>query len=542
MKGFQIYFQFDYLNLFSRYKNLSECAEFAVGISTGNNDKYLKLWYEVDNTKIAKNIFSDVEFQSSSFEYAFCNKGGPCRRWYGNSEYVALWRKADEFHRNAATYRNLLFKAGVSWSEITMDSFAARFFPNGMIFDHKAPSVFGESDEKMYYYLALLNSKPTEYIFNIINPTISTGVDTVRKLPVIEVKDYNEVIQLARENVSIAKVEWDSYETSWDFKEHPFIWAFRELTHKSIGDASCFYDDKGNKVEITIEFCYRFWQKKCNERLKKIKNNEEKINELFIAAYGLENVLAPEVQEIDITLRTADVNRDIRSFISYAMGCIFGRYSIDQLGISFAGGKWDVSNYKTILVDRDGIIPICDDEYFDDDIVGLFIRFIEKVYGKDTLEKNLQFIADSIGGKGSPREIIRNYFLNDFYSDHCKIYQKRPIYWLFDSGKKNGFKCLIYMHRYQSDTIARIRTDYVHEQQSRYRTAIADLEQRIESASTSDRVKLSKKLKHLQEQSTEIHDYEEKIHHLADQYISIDLDDGVKANYAKFQEVLAKIK
>ena len=192
--------------------------------------------------------------------------------------------------------------------------------------------------------------------------------------------------------------------------------------------------------------------------------------------------------------------------------------------------------------DEDNVIPICDDEYFDDDIVGRFVKFIEAVYSSDTLEENLKFIADTLGGKGTPRDVIRSYFLNDFYADHCKTYQKRPIYWLFDSGKKNGFKALIYMHRYQPDTIARIRTDYVHEQQARYRTAIADLESRIAAAATGERVKLNKQLKKLQEQDSELLAYEEKIHHLADQMIAIDLDDGVKVNYAKFQDVLAKIK
>ena len=221
---------------------------------------------------------------------------------------------------------------------------------------------------------------------------------------------------------------------------------------------------------------------------------------------------------------------------------MFGRYSLDVYGLAYAGGEWDSSKYTTYPADKDNIIPICDDEYFDDDITGRFVKFIEAVYGNDTLEENLKFIADALDGKGQPREVIRNYFLHDFYADHCKIYQKRPIYWLFDSGKKNGFKALIYMHRYQPDTIARIRTDYVHEQQSRYRTAIADMENRIVNASTSERVKLNKALTKLQDQDTELRSYEEKIHHLADQMIAIDLDDGVKVNYAKFQDVLAKIK
>ena len=221
---------------------------------------------------------------------------------------------------------------------------------------------------------------------------------------------------------------------------------------------------------------------------------------------------------------------------------MFGRYSLDVDGLTYAGGEWDDSKYTSFAADKDNIIPICDDEYFEDDIVGLFVEFVKTVYGADVLDENLKFIADALGGKGQPKDVIRNYFLSDFYSDHCKIYQKRPIYWLFDSGKKNGFKALIYMHRYQPDTIARIRTDYVHEQQARYRTAIADLEQRIANASTGERVKLNRKLTTLQAQDTEIRTYEEKIHHLADQMISIDLDDGVKKNYAIFQDVLAKIK
>ena len=256
----------------------------------------------------------------------------------------------------------------------------------------------------------------------------------------------------------------------------------------------------------------------------------------------MQDELTPEVEDKDVTVRKADLGRDIRSFISYAVGCMFGRYSLDMEGLAYAGGEWDNSKYSSFAADKDNIIPICDDEYFEDDIVGLFVKFVKTVYGADTLDENLRFIADALGGKGQPKDVIRNYFLSDFYSDHCKIYQKRPIYWLFDSGKKNGFKCLIYMHRYQLDTIARIRTDYVHEQQARYRTAIDDLETRITNASTSERVKLNKQFKTLNDQATEIHAYEEKIHHLADQMISIDLDDGVKKNYDIFKDVLAKIK
>ncbi len=293
---------------------------------------------------------------------------------------------------------------------------------------------------------------------------------------------------------------------------------------------------------ILISDQYKKWETEAEARFQQLKRNEEELNRIFIDIYGLQDELTPEVEDKDVTVRRADLQRDVRSLISYAVGCMFGRYSLDFPGLVYAGGAWDPSKYVTFQPDRDAIIPICDDEYFEDDIVGRFVKFVELVYGKDTLEENLRFIADALGGRGSSREVIRNYFINDFYADHLKVYQKRPIYWLFDSGKKNGFKCLIYMHRYQPDTIARIRTDYVHEQQSRYRTAIADLEQRINGASTSERVKLSKQLVTLQAQAEEIRVYEEKIHHLADQMIKIDLDDGVKVNYAKFEDVLAKIK
>lgn len=284
------------------------------------------------------------------------------------------------------------------------------------------------------------------------------------------------------------------------------------------------------------------WQAECDARFNQLKTNEEELNRIFIDIYGLQDELTPEVADKDITVRKADLQREIKSLISYAVGCMFGRYSLDVDGLAYAGGAWDAAKYKTFIPDADNILPICDDAYFPDDIVGRFIDFVRTVYGADTLDENLKFIADALGGKGTPQEVIRSYFLNDFYADHCKIYQKRPIYWLFDSGKKNGFKCLIYLHRYRPDTIARIRTDYVHELQSRYRTAIEDLTNRLATAAPAERARLNKQLTRRKEQAAELHTYEEKIHHLADQMIAIDLDDGVKHNYAIFQDVLAKIK
>lgn len=290
-----------------------------------------------------------------------------------------------------------------------------------------------------------------------------------------------------------------------------------------------------------IEDKFKDWEKECEIRFNQLKSNEEELNRIFIDIYGLQDELTPEVEDKDVTVRKADLQRDIRSLISYAVGCMMGRYSLDVEGLAYAGGEFDESKYVTFKPDTDAIIPICDDYYFDDDIVGRFIEFVKVVYGEETLEENLQFIADALGGKGTAREIIRKYFIKDFYKDHLKVYQKRPIYWLFSSGKKNGFKALIYMHRYQPDMLARMRTDYVHEQQERYRTQLQVLEEQAEKAAPSERVKINKQINKLKDQALEIQQYEEKIHHLADQMIEIDLDDGVKVNYAKFQDVLAKI-
>lgn len=302
------------------------------------------------------------------------------------------------------------------------------------------------------------------------------------------------------------------------------------------------------------------WQAECEARFQQLKANEEELNRIFIDIYGLQDELTPEVADKDVTVHRIFNTKDdvpesmkgsnyvrtlrdeIVSLISYAVGCLFGRYSLDVEGLAYAGGEWDASKYQTIIPDADNILPICDDDYFEDDLTGKFVDFVRVVYGEDTLEENLKFIADALGGKGTPREIIRSYFINDFFADHCKTYQKRPIYWLFDSGKKNGFKALIYLHRYQRDLLARMRTDYVHEQQERYRTQLSHLADALEHASGADKVRLTKQQKKLQEQSRELQTYEEKIHHLADQNIELDLDDGVKYNYALFGDVLAKIK
>ena len=310
----------------------------------------------------------------------------------------------------------------------------------------------------------------------------------------------------------------------------------------AIGAAMQHYYGDHPKASCPLELCYLLWQGECNDRRAKLKANEEELNRIFIEIYGLQDELTPEVEDKDVTVRRADLTREIKSLISYAVGCLFGRYSLDVKGLAYAGGEWDESKYKTIIPVKDNVLPICDDDYLPTDLTGLIVDFVAKVYGEDTLEENLKFIAGALGGKGTPREVIRNYLLNGFYADHCKIYQKRPIYWLFSSGKKHAFKALVYMHRWERTTVATVRTDYVHELQERYRTQLSMLGEQMESAAPSDRVKLKKRHEKLTAQLDEINKYEEKVHHLADQMIDIDLDDGVKVNYAKFQDILEKIK
>lgn len=314
---------------------------------------------------------------------------------------------------------------------------------------------------------------------------------------------------------------------------------------------------------------YEARKAEVNARFEQLRANEEELNRIFAKIYNMEGEVPIEVEDKYVSVAcifdTADeipesykgnkyvrTKRDeITSLISYAVGCMFGRYSLDVDGLVLADQGATVDDYRakmpdpthvTFMPDSDSVLPITDDEYFDDDIVRYFIDFVRTVYGEETLEQNLAFIAEALGGKGTSREVIRTYFLKDFYKDHCQTNKKRPIYWLFDSGKKNGFKCLVYMHRYQPDLLARIRTDYVHEQQERYRAQIGYANDALATAERGERVRLDKRVKKLNDQLKETIAFEEKLHHLADQMIKIDLDDGVKVNYAKFQDVLAKIK
>lgn len=535
------------ISAFVNSKKLGDIAQPKQGLATGDNNKFLRQWFEVLYSKIKLDVTTRSETLNGKFKWYPYNKGGEFRKWYGNNDYVVNWENDGREIRNFKNDKGKLrsrpqnmefyFKKSVSWSKISAGKIAFRLKDNGFIFDVAGTSFFADED-LMYYMAGFCNSNVGLEVAKTLSPTMNYEVGHIASFPIITDKDYvSKVTDIVLKAKDLSKQDWDAYETSWDFKHHPLI----------------------RKVS-TISEAYGQWKAENNERFDQLKANEEELNRIFIDIYGLQDELTPEVADKDVTVHKIFDTKDdvpetmkgskyirtkydeVTSFISYAVGCMFGRYSLDVDGLAYAGGNWDDSKYTTFEADKDSIIPISDDEYFDDDIVNRFVNFVEVVYGEDTLQENLKFIANALGGKGHPKEVIRNYFLNKFYKEHCKTYQKRPIYWLFDSGKKNGFKCLVYMHRYQPDTIARIRTDYVHEQQARYYTIIEDLEARIKAADTGEKIKLKNQLKVIKNQDEEIKTYEEKIHHLADQMISINLDDGVKNNYELFKDVLAKIR
>ena len=513
---------------FKTAKPLVEFSRPRVGQNTGDNERFLRLWFELQYERIGFGTTLE-QLPTCQHKWIPYNKGGSFRRWYGNFDRVVNWENDGKEIKNYAVIRNKgkhwsryiqnldnMCREGISWSDIASTRFACRYLPKGFICDVKGSSTFPDAKYRKYI-MAFLNSHVAIYYLQMLNPTTTYQVGNIGSLPLVY-KSVELVNKLAEATMVLSKTDWDAFETSWDFTRHPLICG-----------------------ERTLAAAFAAWEKECGERFQTLKVNEKELNRIFIDIYGLQDELTPEVEDKDVTVRRADLGREIRSLISYAVGCMFGRYSLDVNGLAYAGGEWDGGKYKTFPADKDNILPICDDEYFDDDITGRFVEFIKTVYGTDTLEENLKFIADALGGKGTTREVIRNYFLNEFYKDHCKIYHKHPIYWLFDSGKKNGFKVLIYMHRYSRDLLAKLRTDYVHEQQERYRTQLSHIASALNTATGADRARLLKQQDKLSEQAREIGAYEEKVHHLADQNITIDLDDGVKKNYEIFTDVLAKI-
>ena len=502
------------------------------GFATGDNNTFLRFWQEVDMTKIGFGMENREVANKSGKKWFPCNKGGSFRRWYGNNNYLANWqadgKEMTEFKGSVIRNPQYYFKQGITWSSLTSGKLSMRYSPKGFLFESKGSVCFMKNEDNLWYILGLMNTEIVSNMLSVLSPTLDYHEGPISRVPII-VSDQKEQIEIiVKQNVEICKNDWDSFETSWDYKKHPLL---------------CYVTGK-------VSSAFELWSAECENCFNQLKTNEEELNRIFIAIYGLQEELTPEVEDKDITVCKADLQRDIKSLISYAVGCMFGRYSLDEDGLAYAGGEWDNSKYNTFIPDEDNCIPITDEEYFEDDIVGLFCAWLKRVYGEDTLEENLDFIANALGNKGkTSREVIRNYFLTDFIKDHIKTYQKRPIYWLFDSGKQNGFKALVYMHRWNADTIGNVRVEYLHRIQRVYEKEITRMQEIIDNSHDNKEISNATKRKEkLQKQIKETKDYDAKIAHLALSRIDIDLDDGVKVNYEKVQtadgkkmQILAKI-
>ena len=557
------------LKLFDE-RTVGSIADAKSGMTTTDNTRFLRLWEEVNCQKIGFGYGNIADTQDMKYKwFPFC-KGGDFRRWAGNESFVVNWFNNGEEIRIAAegaTGGRLVnidcaLRECLVWTKISSANISLRMKKQGIFFSDAAPGVFANR-ETLYYLLALLNTKYANEIIKLINPTLNFVPGAVSSVPVKkDEKNKGKIIEIAEGNVQLSEQDWDSFETSWDFKKHPLL-----------------------QNVSTISEAFNQWQAECDDRFNQLKTNEEELNRIFIDIYGLQDELTPEVEDKDVTVRKADLQRDIKSLLSYAVGCMFGRYSTYKDDLLFAGEPYSLQAFvdkmnerpgtisaeelerayrnEGIVVDEmffpdaDNVIPITDEEYLDDDIVSRLCAWLKAVYGADTLEANLDYIAKALGNKGSTsREIIRNYFLNDFFKDHCQTYSvtgsgKRPIYWLFDSGKQNGFKALVYLHRYTPDTIGNLRIDYLHKMQRVYESEINRMQDMMDHSGNAREVAAASKRKDkLAKQLKECREYDEKISHLALSRIELDLDDGVKVNYrklqtaqdGKFYEVLADSK
>jgi hypothetical protein len=483
---------------------------------TADNEKYLRRCWEVDFSKIGE-------------KWVTYMKGGYFRKWYGNNTYVVDWSDdARNFYSTNKT-SNLLnskywFREGITYNSISNRAFSARY-ANNAVYDMGGPMIH-ILDNDIYFFLGILNSSVVNYLMFLFNPTMNFQMKDVLSLPVVELscEDKDKIRELSKKCVSISKNDWNRYETSLEFKVHPII--VHRIKNNLIVDALKDVDD-----DVSNNFC-------------QLKISEESINKILIDYYGLNDIIDYKLDDYDVTVSTSDKERDIKSFISYAVGCMFGRYSLDEEGLIYAGGEFDLDRYQTFKANKDNVLPIVADTYFEDDIVSRFVEFVEVTFGSETLNENLEFIAETLGMKKNetPKETIRRYFLNDFFKDHVQTYKKRPIYWLFTSGKQKAFNALIYMHRYDKTTLARIRTDYLHVLQNRLdaqRQSLIDIVNSDESVKEKKRVE--KELKKIEKQIAELKEYDEVLHHMADMQIEIDLDDGVAVNYEKFKGLVAKI-
>ena len=501
------------INSFKNGIKLGEIANAKVGLQTGNTKRFLRYWHEIDYTKFR------IDKNDTNLKWVPHNKGGSFRRWYGNQEYVINWDKDGNELKNyeGAILRNssFYFKEFISWSSVSTGKISFRFFNDSFLFDIAGGSVFC-SEKLMKYLLALLNSNITQEILDIISPTINYSAGYISLIPIIHDKKHDfQIEELVDENIGLCKNDWDDYELSWNFSSHPFV----RLSNNN------------------LQNIFSIWEKNKQNDANKLYQNEIELNEIFDEIYNIKTDYVIHNNEISISC--ANLNNDVKSFVSYAVGCMFGRYSLDNEGLQFAGGNFNINNYHKFIPDDDNIIPVLDSEYFEDDIVGMFVEFVKICFGEETLEENLDFIANALTkNKKRSREKIREYLLKNFFNDHKKTYKKCPIYWQFSSGKQNGFNCLVYMHRYEPSLVARIRTDYLHKTQKAIEQAISNCDNIINHSSSNTEIARATKDKNkLQKQLQETQEYDEALAHIANQKIEIDLDDGVKVNYAKFQNV-----
>lgn len=522
-------------------KLVGDIINTRVGLDTGNNDKYIRQWHEVNYEKI---LFSakSVEQVMPPYKWVPHTKGGTYRKWYGNFQYVLAFDSTNYNQLlnsgNHLPSRQFYFLEGITWSRVSTSNFAVRYTPMGMVFNSACPTAFAEC-LTLRCALGLLNSKIVKAYVMALSPTMNFQAGDIDKVPYIIEKDKESNIDnIVSENIACSKADWDSFETSWDFRHHPLIpygirgvWDLEEL-QKGIKRSEL-------PQRLQLSACYELWKQECRKRFEQLKANEEKLNRIFIDIYGLQDELTPEVDDKDVTVSLADKGRDIRSLISYLVGVAMGRYSLDISGLAYAGGEWDASKYVTFQPDDDGIIPIYNGIGMEDGLTTVLIKLIKQIYGDDTYRQNIDFIAEALGKNHneSSEETLNRYLNDGFYADHLKIYQKRPIYWLFTSGKKAGFKCLIYMHRYNEDTLARINAKYFLPESTRKKNELDELNGRIVHAEGRDKLRLEKERQNLAAAYNEAIEYGQVLDHMANQYISIDLDDGVKVNYAKFQGV-----
>jgi hypothetical protein len=513
-------------------KKVSDYGEAKQGLATADNNRFVRLWTEVDINNIGFDISNRDEAIESGLKWFPYNKGGGYRKWFGNSLFVVNWKddgfeiknNVDENGKQKSRPQNkdYYFKRCLSWGKVSNIQISFRYIPQGHIFDVAGCSLF-LSDSNLYYFLGVLNSKVVNEMLGFMSPTMNYEVGQVSNIPIIVSEDKkNSIEELVKKAIEISKNEWDMSELSWHFQKHPFIKKDVALIKDALFKVNHIIDDNINTL----------------------MDIEDKINSHVYDIYDRDSNKRCTVTRDEIALRDKDEVRDIKSFVSYAVGCMFGRYSLDEEGLIYAGGEFDLDRYQTFKPDKDNVLPIVADAYFEDDIVSRFIEFVEVTFGAETLNENLEFIAETLGMKNNetPKETIRRYFLNDFFKDHVQTYKKRPIYWLFTSGKQKAFNALIYMHRYDKTTLARIRTDYLHVLQTRLeaqRQSLMDIANSDESVKEKKRAE--KALKNIEKQITELKEYDEVLHHMADMQIEIDLDDGVKVNYEKFKGLVAKI-